>query len=106
MQYKEFLVNKKCETYYNVAPLQVAPWAYPIEETQFNDNYFKYLAQELHRFPECAQRYAQENITEREHAAIETVLAALQRCSEHDGGSSDLLCFGYHILAQRRNAAS
>ena len=80
----------------------LAAYEFDILEIVANGNYFEYLAQELRRIPYCAERYAEENITESEHAAIESVLAALQRCSTQDTGSSEFLCFGYHILAQKR----
>ena len=74
---------------------------FEILELTENGNFFEYLAQELRRLPECAQRYAQATLTEQEQRAVAYALQALQRCSDHDGGSKELLCFGFHIKARK-----
>ena len=76
---------------------------FEILELAENGNYFEYLAQEVRRLRGVAKRYAgaEEGLTEDEQAAVHTVLEALGRFSESDGGSSELLHFGCHVLARR-----
>jgi FkbM family methyltransferase len=66
-----------------------------------NGNYFEYLAQETRRLRGIANRYADDTLTDAETAAIGTVLSALARFSSSDRGSSELLHFGCHVLAQK-----
>ena len=66
-----------------------------------NGNYFEYLAQETRRLCGIANRYADDTLTDAEASAIGTVLSALARFSNADRGSSELLHFGCHVLAQK-----
>ncbi len=75
---------------------------FEILDLQENGNFFEYLAQETRRLRGISARYADSELNEKETAAIETVLAALSRFSETDRGSSELLCFGIHVLAQKK----
>jgi len=100
----------------NADPVKVS--YLPCNSNDSQDNYFAYFQQpdvlihlaweglpnyqELRRLPECAQRYAQATLTEQEQRAVAQALQALQRCSERDGGSQELLCFGYQVLARKR----
>jgi ubiquinone/menaquinone biosynthesis C-methylase UbiE len=71
-----------------------------------NGNYFEYLAQETRRLRGIAKRYADDAFTEAESAAIGTVLGALERFSNADRGSSELLHFGCHVLARKSSRPS
>ena len=75
--------------------------AFEILELADNGNFFEYLAQELRRLRSVASRYTGETLGQDELAALHTVLAALQRCSSTDKGSSELLHFGHHVLARK-----
>jgi len=75
---------------------------FEILELQENGNFFEYLAQEIRRLRGIAARYAGESLAETEQSAIHTLLSALQRFSEADGGSAELLHFGCHVLARKR----
>ena len=77
-------------------------YGFDMIEMMANGNFFEYLAQELRRLEYCAERYAGGTLTKREHAALHTLLYAIQRFSHQDTGSSEFLCFGYHILARRQ----
>jgi SAM-dependent methyltransferase len=74
---------------------------FEILELDPNGNFFEYLAQELRRLRGVAARYADGGLSAEESAAVHTVLGALRRFSKNDSGSSDLLNFGFHVLARR-----
>lgn len=75
---------------------------FEIVELQTNGNYFEYLAQELHRLPSIADRYAKDAPNRWETYALHKVLKMLARLTDRDTGSSDLLCFGYHLRASKK----
>ncbi len=72
-----------------------------IVEIEANGNYFEYLAQELRRLPSIANRYARDQTGLLDRAALNRLLQMLQRFSQDDKGSSELLCFGFHVLARK-----
>jgi ubiquinone/menaquinone biosynthesis C-methylase UbiE len=72
-----------------------------IECLQENGNFFEYVAQEMRRIPFVAQQYTQVTVTQENIAALEPILQLLQRLTTEDQGSSELLCFGYHVLAKK-----
>lgn len=74
---------------------------FTIRELISNGNFFEFVAQELRRVNSCAGTYSKDGVAPEEQQAIATVLSALERFSNADAGSSELLCFGYHVLAQR-----
>jgi ubiquinone/menaquinone biosynthesis C-methylase UbiE len=67
-----------------------------------NGNYFEYLAQELRRLPQVAEQYANEKVKKPELLLIGVLLRMLDRFSRKDNGSSNLLNYGYHLLARKR----
>lgn len=73
-----------------------------ILEIDQNGNFFEFVAQELRRVRSTARRYASAELTEAESEAVHQSLLLLERLSSADQGSSDLLCFGLHVLAQKR----
>ena len=75
---------------------------FEIVELAANGNFFEYLAQEIRRIPAMAARYAKGQPTESENGAAETILDMLNRFSQADEGSSEMLHFGHHIHAIRR----
>jgi ubiquinone/menaquinone biosynthesis C-methylase UbiE len=79
---------------------------FEIIDLQENGNFFEYLAQETRRLRGISQRYADSELNERETAAVESILGALSRFSASDRGSSELLCFGVHVLAQKNADAT
>jgi SAM-dependent methyltransferase len=66
-----------------------------------NGNFFEYLAQEIDRIPSISKRYANKKPTLFGRLSIYIILWMLSRFSKRDSGSSDLLCFGYHIYARK-----
>lgn len=73
-----------------------------IVDLQLNGNYFEYLAQETRRLRGIAQRYVSRELTPTESTAIDTTLKLLSELSAADRGSSELLCFGIHVLARKQ----
>ena len=74
---------------------------FKILEIQENGNYFEYLAQELRRLPSVAKKYTNGNLHKWEQCVIKIILVMLERFSKSDCNSKELLCFGYHVLAQK-----
>lgn len=67
-----------------------------------NGNFFEYLAQELRRVPEVAQRYCGASPRLWERVAQRLLLRMLERFSSTDAGSSELLHFDYQVSARKR----
>ena len=81
-------------------------YGFEVVEIQFNGNYFEYLAQEVRRLPEIATRYAGRRSRTLQSIALRfaslVMLKALQVFTQADTGSSELLCYGTHILAVKK----
>lgn len=67
-----------------------------------NGNYFEYLAQEINRLPYIAQKYSGVKLKRKEDRSVAQMKAILQDLSNRDSNSSELLCFGFHILARKK----
>lgn len=71
-----------------------------ILDLQSNGNYFEYLAQEIRRLPHVAAQFARQDVPRLpERLAIRTLLSMLNRLTENDSGSAELLHFGCHVRA-------
>ena len=75
---------------------------FDILEITANGGYFDFLAQEINRVPEMARRYTDCKPRLRDLALVFFIQRALARFRRHDRQSSELLCFGYQVLARRR----
>jgi ubiquinone/menaquinone biosynthesis C-methylase UbiE len=75
---------------------------FEIIEMTPNGNYFEYVAQELIRIPDCANKYSNTKISIFNKFLILKILLMLKKLSARDKGSDELLCFGLHILAKKR----
>lgn len=64
-----------------------------------NGNFFEYVAQEIDRIPSISKRYSKNKPGLLERLSVLFTLRMLSRFSKRDNGSSDLLCFGYHVHA-------
>jgi len=67
-----------------------------------NGNYFEYLAQELNRLTYIAKQYSGVQLNQKEDRNIAQMKLLLQNLSNNDSNSSELLCFGYHVLARKK----
>jgi SAM-dependent methyltransferase len=74
---------------------------YKIEEITPNGNFFEYMAQELRRLPSIAEKYSQLDQPNEFRKGINDFLSFLEKFTNSDTGSSDMLCFGYHIFAKK-----
>lgn len=77
---------------------------FSILEISYNGNYFEYLAQELRRIPSMGRKYSQMNRVKKItiKVLIIPLLFLLQNLSKYDSRSNEMLCFGLHILAQKK----
>lgn len=66
-----------------------------------NGNFFEYVAQEIYRIPSVSTRYSKTKPNPVELLSIFILQRMLLRFSNRDNGSSELLCFGYHVHAQK-----
>jgi len=64
-----------------------------------NGNFFEYIAQEVRRIDEMAERYCSDRPTRLERYAMQIVLGMLERLSHHDRGSQEMLHFDYQVRA-------
>jgi ubiquinone/menaquinone biosynthesis C-methylase UbiE len=77
-------------------------YGFEIIELQANGNFFEYIAQEIHRLPYILRTYSTSQLNWWESLVLKRLLKILQRLSEQDQGSSELLNFGLHIVATKR----
>lgn len=66
-----------------------------------NGNYFEYIAQEIRRLPSIAMRYSNHKTNYIEKIFFKLMLVILNKYNKKDTISSELLCFGYHVLAEK-----
>ncbi len=76
-----------------------------IIEINKNGNLFDFLAQELIRLDYIAKKYSEIGLNFIEKISVFILLTALRRFREKDHESSDLLCYGYHVLAIKKQNA-
>lgn len=75
---------------------------FSITEIAANGNFYEYLAQEIYRVRSVSSRYSNDRPKLFERAGMYIVQRMLLRFSRKDSKSSELLCFGYHVLARKR----
>lgn len=75
---------------------------FKILDLQKNGNYFEYLAQEVWRIPEMAKRYTDGHPNFFESLVMKLHLCMLKRFSKKDKGSNEVLNFGYHVFAVKK----
>lgn len=74
---------------------------FKIIEIAPNGNFFEFVAQEIDRIGSISKRYSKSKPTLLERLSVFIMLRMLLRFSKSDNGSSDLLCFGYHVYARK-----
>lgn len=72
-----------------------------IVDLDLNGNYFEFVAQELRRINTIANKYASKKMSFFERKMISLNLRLLQKLTNKDKGSSELLCFGIHVFARK-----
>lgn len=73
-----------------------------IKEITPNGNYFEYIAQEIRRIRSMAKEYSGPRWNFLVKLLVAPLLGILKILSLNDRGSSELLCFGYHVVAIRK----
>jgi SAM-dependent methyltransferase len=77
---------------------------FEILDLQSNGNFFEYLAQEISRINSIANKYTEkEKCNFIDFLIIVMMLKMLERFSQKDNGSSELLNFGFHVYARKAN---
>jgi len=77
-------------------------YGFEILKIETNGNFFEYVAQELRRVNYIAKRYANYDFSELDHNTIYQTLALLELINQSQNDSEELLCFGYHVLAEKK----
>lgn len=75
---------------------------FKIIEITPNGNYFEYLAQELNRLDFVVRKFNNRLLSKKEQISIHKVKGILQDLTNHDTNTSELLCFGYQVLAKKK----
>jgi ubiquinone/menaquinone biosynthesis C-methylase UbiE len=75
---------------------------FEISELQLNGNFFEYVAQENRRIKSVAAKYTGKKLNLYHKIIIHLNLWMLQKLSARDKGSSELLCYGIHVLARKK----
>ena len=75
----------------NFTPISITP----------NGNYFSYIAQEIWRIHYAGRRYSGKGLGISGFIAAVMLLRRLASMSRNDTSSSELLCFGYFVLAEK-----
>lgn len=82
-------------------------FGFEIAERQPSGSYFHYMAQEIRRLPEMGTRYGARRSRSPQSLALRAASAVLLRVLEafarRDTGSSELLYYGTHILAIKKD---
>ena len=73
-----------------------------IMELSQNGNYFEYLAQEVRRLNGVGKRYSGLAMSYWQKISVDVLLKFLDEASNKNQGSEELLCFGYHLLAEKK----
>ncbi len=82
-------------------------YGFVINECIPNGNYFDFINQEIHRIPEVLNKYNMKTKDEYKLIQIINCLSKyLLEYSKKDIESSELLCFGYHIEAIKKEMGS
>ncbi len=78
-------------------------YGFEIKELTPNGNFSTYLLQEVGRIPDIAKRYADITPTIWERLGVHMVKSLLSRMMATDTSSQEFTCFGYHVVAQKRD---
>ena len=78
---------------------QLTDYGFQISGIYPNGNYFEYLGQEIYRIPSISKRYSHDTPGSWELVAMWLVQQMLSRFSKRDQGSSDVLCYGFQVVA-------
>ncbi len=77
-------------------------FGYSILDQQMNGNYFEYIGQEVRRIKRMAKEYADVKLSIIDKVLTHLLLLKLQSLSVKGDRSKEILCYGVHILAQKK----
>lgn len=75
---------------------------YEILDLQINGSYFEFLAQEVRRVNTVAKKYSKRKLNILERFFRYQFIKTLQKLSNRDRGSSELLAYGIFLFAQKK----
>lgn len=81
-------------------------YGFEIVEMEENGNYFEYVAQELKRLESMGMKYSKVSQPQEVKQALDVVLDYIQQCGAKDEGSKELLFFGMHVKAVKKEVHS
>ncbi|MFW6009242.1 MAG: class I SAM-dependent methyltransferase [archaeon] len=84
---------------YNFYKYHLLKLGFKILDISYNGNYYEYMAQELRRLPKIATQYSNIKINKKQGSKIKEVLSILDNLNKKDNASSELLCYGLHVIA-------
>ena len=64
-------------------------------------SYYEYLAQELRRLPSVAEQYSKFKLNSKDIKMLRNGIRLMANLSKSDVGSSELLCLGYFVVAEK-----
>lgn len=76
---------------------------FTIDDLDLNGNYFEFIGQEIRRIPSMANKYASQKLNFFERRILGLNLRLLQKLSNKEKSSSELLCFGIHVFARKNS---
>ncbi len=76
-------------------------FGFKILDLESSGNFFEYMAQETWRTPEIIRKYTGVSQNLVENIIFYLFLKVLEKYSKIDLGSNQLLCYGYHVFAQK-----
>jgi ubiquinone/menaquinone biosynthesis C-methylase UbiE len=79
----------------------LAEQGFEVIECTPNGNYFEYLAQEVRRLEAVSYKYTGSKFSYVQRKSIDTIISYLGSLSHVGDSSSELLCFGYHVVAKK-----
>jgi SAM-dependent methyltransferase len=80
----------------------LAKFGYNIVELDLNGNYFEFVAQEVRRIKRMGKEYTGTKMSLLDKIFTHGLLLTLQRLSNKDKKSQELLCYGVHLFAQKK----
>ncbi|MDO8495030.1 MAG: methyltransferase domain-containing protein [bacterium] len=77
---------------------------FEIQNLEFNGSYFAVLAQEFHRLRDLTKQYSKVTFLDKIffRTVKRLVLWWLERIAKHDHSSSEVLCYGLHVVAIKK----
>jgi len=79
----------------------LAASGFKIIKMEQNGNYFEYMAQEALRLPEVAAKYSDYRLKYFDYCMLKIFIKLMGKISCKDKSSAELLCHGFHVLAEK-----